>query len=207
MSLISTTGQAGLKRSTVRAAIGAAFHFDDGVQRYLASTEPRVDPAGNIWRAGSTLVQIDGIQFGVGRRTQPVTLTVAGLNTAGLNAEVAQALGEDPGGVNFFALALSQASLVRGRRVEFFLHQWDDEWAYIESPTSLGVYMMDQLSPAADGAQQTAAIKLTCEPILVSRFRAPNSYLCHEDQQARHPGDGALAFMAAYVVNQALPPW
>ena len=190
MTFFSDGASQALKAQNVFATIGAAFNFETGVEYYLRSTEPRIDPNGVKWQAASTLVNIDGLQFGIGRRTQPVTMTMNGLP-----------------GSEWVRLALTQATIVRGRKIEFYLHLFNSDWSYVEAPTSLGVYVMDMLTPAFDGGQQVAAVKLTCEPIGVSRFRAPNSYLSYEDQQARHPGDEALFLMAKYVVNQTLPPW
>lgn len=206
MSFVSPAGAAALQRASVLATIGVAFHFDSGIQRYLRSGEPRTSPGGVEWKAGSTIANIDGLQFGIGRRTQPVTLSVAGLPAAMLNEQIAAAdvTGE---GQTFFELAKSQATEAHGRKVEFFLHLFNPDWTYAEPPISLGVYVMDRLTPSFDGQNQVAAVKLTCEPIGVSKFRAPNAYLDTRDQQARYPGDMALDFMAKYVVNQSLPAW
>lgn len=190
MSLFSERAIAVLKKPTVRATIGIRFEFDDGPQFYIRGAYPRTDPNGIVWEAGSNIANIDGLQLGVGRRTQPVTITAAGLP-----------------GSSWVRLAASQSRLVRGRRAEFFLHAFDDDWKHIEAPTSLGVYDMDKMTVTYDGPSQTASVKLVCEPIGVSKFRAPNSYLNHPDQLARHPGDNILEFMPRYVVNQTLPPW
>lgn len=195
-----------LAGTTVRATIGVAFHFDSGVQRFLRSTDSRIDPNGLEWRAGSTLANIDGLQFGIGRRTQPVTLTMAGLPAASLNSRVAEA-DVTGAGQTFFDLAKTQAVEVRGRKIEFFLHMFKADWTYVEAPVSLGVYLMDRLTPSFDGQNQVAGVKLACEPIGVSKFRAPNSYLDTRDQRARYPGDAALDFMPKYVVNQSLGAW
>lgn len=208
MSLFSDRAAGALQQQSVQATIGAAFHFSPSVQRYLRSSEPRRDPAGVLWKAGSTFVNIDGLQFGVGRRTQPLTLTMAGLPAALLAEKIAQSGSDVTGdGRTFFDLAKSQADDVRGRKIEFFLHLFNNDWSYVDLPTSLGIYVMDRLTPAFDGQNQVAAVKLTCEPIGVSKFRAPNAYLDRRDQRARYPDDGGLDFMPRYVVQQTLPPW
>lgn len=202
MSLYSPAAQVALKQPSVLVTIGVKFYFDDGPQYYLRSSEPRRDPDGIVWKAGSAIVNIDGLQFGVGRRTQPVSLVMNGLPKAMLDAELSVVTEE-----SFYAFALAQAQEARGRRIEFFQHHFNADWSYIEPPTSLGLYVMDRLTPAFDGEAQTASIKLTAEPLSISKFRAPNMYLDRRDQRARHPGDGGLDFVPRYVVNQSLPPW
>ncbi len=190
MTLFSSAASAALAQTTVRATIGACFYFDSGPEYYLRSADSRISPGGIKWKGASNFVAMEGLQFGIGRRTQPVTLTIAGLP-----------------GSTWIALARDQADVVRGRRIEFFLHQFKPDWGYVDPPTSLGVYIMDKLTPSFDVNSQMAIIKLTCEPIGVSKFRAPNSYLDPRDQKARHPGDTGLDLMQRYVVNQTLPPW
>lgn len=190
MSLFTNRALAALSKPTVNATVGVCFRFDTGREYYLRSTDTRIDPNGIEWKAGSNIANIDGLQLGVGRRTQPATITAAGLP-----------------GSKWVRLAKEQAGTVRGRRIEFFLHLFDEKWAYVEAPESLGVYDMDKLVVSFDGDSQMAKVTLTCEPIGISKFRAPNGYLDNRDQQRRHPGDTALAKMGKYVVNQTLPAW
>lgn len=189
-SILSANAVLALSQPTANATVGVCFRFDTGPEYYLRSTDKRVDPNGIVWQAGSHIANIDGLQIGVGRRTQNVTITANGLP-----------------GSKWVKLATESTSIVRGRRIEFYLHLFDKRWKYVEPPTSLGVYEMDRLTVSFDGQDQKGSVSLICEPIGVSKFRAPNAYLDRRDQRARHPGDTACDMMPRYVNQQVLLPW
>jgi len=186
VTLFSAPGQASLKQSTVKASLGLKLSLSTGDQYLLRSTEPRTDPLGRRWQAAGNVAEITGLTFGLGRRKQQASVKLSALDPI------------------FLALAQGQTAEVRGRKAEFFMHLFNQDWSYVEAPTSLGIYIMDKLTVQYDGESMTASIALTLEPLTATRFRSPNSYLDDRDQQARYPGDTGLAFMGKYVVSQTL---
>lgn len=190
MTIFSDKAVAALMAPVVRSTLGVCFRFDDGPQYYIRAGFSRKDPSGIWWQGASYIANISGLQLGIGRRTQPATITASGLP-----------------GSSWVALAASDSGKVHGRRLEFYLHMFEEDWSYVEPPTSLGVYEMDKLTVEYDGAAQVATVSVSCEPIGVSKFRAPNAYLSREDQRRRYPNDSALDIMPRYVNNQTLEPW
>ena len=186
MSLFSLPVQSGLEKSGVQAALGLAMNFASGTERLLRSSETRTDPGGNVWKAIGNLGQISGLTFGIGRRTEQATITISGLDGT------------------FATKATGQATELRGRTAEFFLHMFNGDWSYLESPISLGVYIMDRFTVSYDGETQMATISLALEPLTATRYRSPSSYLDNRDQLARYPGDNGLAFIGKYVVQQTI---
>lgn len=178
-----------MQQGTVRRAFGVALHFSTGVRRLIYAAGTRYDPRGYLWEGVGVMVGVEGLAIGIGARTQPLKLTASGLD------------------VSLMTVAQNQAAQAKGAIVEVFEHWFRSDWQYIEAPSSVALYIADKLTPAWDGQARTASITLTCEPLTVSRWRAPNSYLDHRSQSARHPGDLGLSFMSEYAVANTIGIW
>lgn len=189
MSLYSDAIRAIFTRASVRRAYGAAFYFTSGTRRLIYGSGTRFDPDGNKWEGISVLVGIEGLTIGIGPRTQPLRLTISGLDAS------------------LMTIAQGQSSQSRGTYVEIFEHFFADDWSYVGKPVSIAMYTLDKITPNFDGQKRVAALDVNCEPLTVSSWRAPNAYLDHRSQQARAPGDKGLSFMAKYVVAQSLGMW
>lgn len=112
------------------------------------------------------------------------------------------------GGASPFSIGLSGVSQEAVARVragesdaidrtsQIFLQFFDEDWQVLDGPISLRKGRMTGFAFSGSGPV-SRSILVRAEGALLARGRPPGTYLSDAEQQARHPGDKGLAFVAS----------
>lgn len=165
---------------SVQASVGVRFDFASGTRRVWRGDGPIVDGLGHEWNAIGNIGQISGLSLGVGDVSEPLTFELSGL---------------DP---SFMTIAVDQDAEVRGRDCAVYLFAFNSDWSLAANPVSLRTAIMDRMVRKFDAENKVVSITLTAESFMVTRFRSPNGYLTHGDQNVRFPGDRGLERISGY---------
>lgn len=124
---------------------------------------------GQYWEGLGRLGGISGLEFGAIAATQPIDLTLSGLD-----AELA-------------AVARAQYSEMRGRRVSVYLLLFDEKMQSIDLPYLCMIATIDNASLRRAG--DTFTLDVTAEPIFNTKHMPALNLVTDADQQTRYPGD------------------
>jgi len=155
----------------VRMSVGVWFDFESQPMRVWQGRGAFTDPGGNTWNGLGAFGRITGLQGSSMLSVDPITMTLSGLDATMAN------------------VARQQADELRGRRCGVYLISFDDNWALLDNPYLLELYLMDKATLSVDGETRTLVITLSAEPLFFSKHIPPVAMITDADQQRKYPGD------------------
>jgi len=120
------------------------------------------------------------LELGPGQATQPIELTLSGLN-----ADLA-------------ALLPDQTSEVLNNRLKIWMICFDENWQIIDAPYCIRTAIMDRLQSLWDGDKQTFIVKLFAEPMMAAKHFPPYGALTDISQRQIDLNDRGLERVAIY---------
>ncbi|PPD10288.1 MAG: hypothetical protein CTY36_00405 [Methylocystis sp.] len=133
---------------------------------------------GQEWEGLGQLGGISGLEFGALAATQPITLTLSGLDAGLANT------------------AREQNSQMRGRRVSVFALLFDQSVQPIDLPYLCMLATIDHASMKRSG--DAYVLQVVAEPIFNTKHIPSLNLVTDADQQSRYPGDRIFE-RSAYV--------
>lgn len=124
---------------------------------------------GREWEGLGTFGDISGLNFGYESATDPIVMTLSGLNN-----ELAQA-------------ARDQESQMRGRTVSVYVLLFDSDWRPVDMPYLCQIAIIDRVS--LKYSDDSYVLELTAEPLFASKHLPALNLVTDADQQSRYPGD------------------
>lgn len=176
----SATVDTMLSGREVHCTFGVWFDFLSGVERVWLGRGTFTDKQGNEWLGMGELASIEGVQMSPMLSTQPVTMTLNGLDTTVLGAS------------SFVDLVRTQATEIRGRRCAVYILFFDANFAPLDNPFLAELYIMDKASLTVDGESNTMTVTLEAEPLFAQKHIPTVSYVTDQDQRAAYPADKAF---------------
>lgn len=181
----SSTVQNMLSGREVRSSIGIRFDFASGTTRVWLG-QGTVTHGGADWLGMGNLGAIEGIQMSPMLSTEPVTMTLSGVNTALMNE------------------VRNQATEIRGKTCGVYLLMFGSNWEALDSPYLIEQYLMDKASYTVEGESNTMSISLVAEPLFASKYVPATSYITNQDQQAKYAGDKIFERVALMAGRQTV---
>lgn len=166
----SSTVQTMLAGHEVRAAIGIRLDFTSGTVRAWVG-QGTVTHGGLDWLGLGQFASIDGLQMSPMLSTDPVTMTLSGLDTTLMNE------------------VRNQATEIRNRTCGVYLLMFGSDWKPLDTPYLIEQYIMDKATYTVDGETSTMSVSLVAEPLFASKYVPATSYITNQDQQAKYAGD------------------
>ena len=160
-----------LEGRNIYAALGVWFDFASGEERVWLGRGTFTARDGTEWSGLGELAAVDGIQSSAGLSTEPITMTLSGLDTSILD------------------MTRAQASEIRGRRCGVYLLMFDENAQPIDSPYLIDLYLMDKANFTVSGETRQMSITVTAEPLFSTKHIPRFSLMTDQDQQTRYPGD------------------
>lgn len=188
----SATVDAMLAGREVHCTFGVWFDFLSGVERVWLGRGTFTDNSGNEWLGMGELASIEGVQMSPILSTEPVKMTLNGLDTTTLGPN------------SFQDLARSQATEIRGRRCGVYILFFDSNFAPLDTPFLAELYLMDKASFTVDGETQTMSITIEAEPLFAQKHIPAVSYVTDQDQRAMYPNDKAFERVALLNGKQTI---
>lgn len=182
----SETVQQMLSGRNVHVALGVWFDFTGGVERVWLGRGTFTAKDGTEWSGLGELAQIDGIAATAGLSTDPITMTLSGLDTTLLD------------------MTRSQAAEIRGRRCAVYIHTFDENFQPLDTPCLVELYLMDKASFTVDGDSRSVSITVTAEPLFSTKHVPRFALMTDQDQQTRYPGDKVFERVALLSGRQTL---
>lgn len=181
---------------------GRIVHITAMAELAFASTTMRLwpgfgtlDAGGLEWSGIGDVGNIEGLALGPGIPTDPMVLTLTGLN----EFQTQKGIGV---GATLDAMLADQRREVYGRRARIWVQCFSADWSRLDDPVLVRTAIMDRLQRDTDpGRAATHIIRLFCEPITVDKHRAIGSMLTHKDQQRRFPDDLGLERKASISIG------
>lgn len=167
----SETVQEMLEGRNVFTAMGVWFDFTSGEDRIWLGRGTFTARDGTVWSGLGELASIDGIQSSAGLSTEPITMTLSGVDTEILD------------------LTRAQASEIRGRRCGVYILMFNETGQPIDEPYLIDLYLMDKASFTVSGETREMSITVTAEPLFSTKHVPKFSLMSDQDQQTRYPGD------------------
>lgn len=167
----SETVQELLDGRNVQTAMGVWFDFTSGEDRIWLGRGTFTARDGTVWSGLGELASIDGIQSSAGLSTEPITMTLSGVDTEILD------------------LTRAQASEIRGRRCGVYILMFNETGQPIDEPYLIDLYLMDKASFTVSGETREMSITVTAEPLFSTKHVPKFSLMSDQDQQTRYPGD------------------
>lgn len=176
--VFSHAAQRVLAGQRVGVTIGVKLELaDETIYLWLGNGALRSND-GQEWEGLGRLGGISGLEFGAVAATQPITLTLSGLDAGLANA------------------AREQNSRMRGRRVSVFALLFDQSMQPIDLPYLCMLATIDHASMKRSG--DAYVLEVVAEPIFNTKHIPSLNLVTDADQQSRYPGDRIFE-RAAYV--------
>jgi hypothetical protein len=167
--VFSHAAQLVLAGQRVGAAVGVKLELaSETLNLWLGNGKVRSND-GQYWEGLGRLGGISGLEFGAIAATQPLNLTLSGLD-----AQLA-------------AAAREQYSEMRGRRVSVYLLLFNEAMQSIDLPYLCMLATIDNASLRRSGDAFT--LEVVAEPIFNTKHMPALNLVTDADQQARFPGD------------------
>ena len=154
----------------VRSAVGIQFNFLSGVSRVWTG-QGNITHSANTWLGLGQFASIEGLQSSSMLSTDPITITLSGVDSA-LMSEVR-----------------NQATEIRGRPCSIYLLMFGSDWQPLDSAYLIEQYIMDKASFTVDGETRTMSISLTAEPLFSQKHIPLTAFMTDQDQQAKYAND------------------
>lgn len=168
--IFASSVQAMLSGREVRASIGIKFDFTSGSTNVWLG-QGTVTHSGSDWLGLGRLASIDGMQMTGIVSTDPITMTLSGIDTALMNE------------------VRNQATEIRGRSCYLYLLMFDSDWQPLDSAYLIEVYLMDKATFSVDGETNQMIVTLTAEPLFASKHIPPVAFMSDQDQKRKYPND------------------
>lgn len=182
----SETVQEMLEGRNVFTAMGVWFDFTSGEDRIWLGRGTFTARDGTVWSGLGELASIDGIQSSAGLSTEPITMTLSGVDTEILD------------------LTRAQASEIRGRRCGVYILMFNETGQPIDEPYLIDLYLMDKASFTVSGETREMSITVTAEPLFSTKHVPKFSLMTDQDQQTRYPGDRIFERVALMAGRQTV---
>lgn len=156
----------------VNAALGVWFDFASEEMRVWLGRGTFTARDGTEWSGLGEIASIDGMQSSPMLSTEPVTMTLSGLDAS------------------IIEMTRAQASEIRGRRCGIYILMFDENAQPIDEPYLVELYLMDKASFTVDGETRQMTVSLTAEPLFSTKHVPRFSLMTDQDQQLKYPGDG-----------------
>lgn len=156
----------------VNAALGVWFDFASEEMRVWLGRGTFIARDGTEWSGLGEIASIDGMQSSPMLSTEPVTMTLSGLDAS------------------IIEMTRAQASEIRGRRCGIYILMFDENAQPIDEPYLVELYLMDKASFTVDGETRQMTVSLTAEPLFSTKHVPRFSLMTDQDQQLKYPGDG-----------------
>lgn len=182
----SETVQEMLEGRNVFTAMGVWFDFTSGEDRIWLGRGTFTARDGTVWSGLGELASIDGIQSSAGLSTEPITMTLSGVDTEILD------------------LTRAQASEIRGRRCGVYILMFNETGQPIDEPYLIDLYLMDKASFTVSGETREMSITVTAEPLFSTKHVPKFSLMSDQDQQTRYPGDRIFERVALMAGRQTV---
>jgi hypothetical protein len=167
--VFSDAAQRVLAGQRVVAAIGVKLEFaNETLNLWLGNGSVRSND-GQEWEGLGRLGGVSGLEFGAKAATQPISMTLSGLD-----AELA-------------AVARSQYAQMRGRRVSVYALIFDEKTQPIDQPYLCMLATIDRASLKRSG--DAFVLELAADPIFNTKHMPALNLVTDADHQARFPGD------------------
>lgn len=167
----SSTVQTMLSGYEVRSSIGVWFDFASGAERVWLGRGSVTTNDSNTWLGMGNLANISGLQASSMMSTEPVEMTLSGLDTQLMNS------------------VRNQATDIRGRRCGIYLLMFDAGWRPLDNPYLIELYLMDKASFTIDGESRTMSVSLIAEPLFSQKHIPATAFMTDQDQQYKYSGD------------------
>lgn len=182
----SETVQQMVSGRNVNVALGVWFDFTSGIERVWLGRGTFTAKDGTEWSGLGELASIDGIAATAGLSTEPITMTLSGLDATLLD------------------LTRSQASEIRGRRCGIYILTFDENFQPLDTPYLVELYLMDKASFTVDGDSRSVSITVTAEPLFSTKHVPRFALMTDQDQQTKYPGDKVFERVALLAGRQTL---
>lgn len=182
----SETVQEMLEGRNVFTAMGVWFDFTSGEDRIWLGRGTFTARDGTVWSGLGELASIDGLQSSAGLSTEPITMTLSGVDTEILD------------------LTRAQASEIRGRRCGVYILMFNETGQPIDEPYLIDLYLMDKASFTVSGETREMSITVTAEPLFSTKHVPKFSLMTDQDQQTRYPGDRIFERVALMAGRQTI---
>lgn len=155
----------------VQSSIGVWFDFASGSERVWLGQGTLTTNDGNTWLGMGNLANISGLQASSMMSTEPVEMTLSGLDS------------------QLMTSVRNQATDIRGRRCGVYILMSDSNWKPLDNPYLIELYLMDKASFTVDGESRSMSVSLVAEPLFSQKHIPATSFMTDQDQQYKYPGD------------------
>lgn len=167
--IFSTAAQMLLAKQFVQMAVAVQLDLLNETLRLWRGQGGVTTNDGREWEGLGALGNISGLHFGYEAATNPITMTLSGLDN-----ELAQ-------------VARDQESQMRGRTVSVYALLFDEDWRPIDMPYLCQMAIIDRAS--LKYSDDSYVLELTAEPLFASKHLPALNLVTDADQQSRYPGD------------------
>ena len=167
--VFSDAAQLILAGQRVGVAVGVKLELvSETLNLWLGNGKVRSND-GQEWEGLGRLGGISGLEFGALAATQPINLTLSGLDAY------------------LASVARSQYSEMRGRRVSAYMLLFDENMRSTDLPYLCMLAVIDNVSIRRSG--DTFTIEVSAEPVFSRKHMPAFNLVTDADQQARYPND------------------
>lgn len=167
----SETVQQMVAGRNVHVALGVWFDFASGEERMWLGRGTVTTADSAEWRGLGQLAAIEGLHGSPTMATDPITLTLSGVD------------------LELLELTRSQASEIRNRKCGVYILSFDENFRPLDRPFLVELYLMDKASFSVDGENRQMRISVTAEPLFSTKNVARYAMMTDQDQQSKYPGD------------------
>lgn len=172
MSLyFSSTVETMLGGHQVQSSLGVWFDFSSGAERVWLGKGSVTTNDGNTWLGMGNLANITGLQGSYMLSTDPVEMTLSGLDS------------------QLMTSVRSQSTEIRGRKCGIYLLMFNGNWTPLDNPYLIELYLMDKASFTVDGDSRSMTVTLVAEPLFSQKHIPATAFMTDQDQQYKYSGD------------------
>lgn len=181
----SQSVQTMLEGKEVRTSMGVRFDFASTTTRIWLG-QGSITHGGLEWLGMGRLASIEGMQMSPMLSTDPINMTLSGVDAMLMNE------------------VRNQATEIRGRTCGLYLLMFDSNWQPLDDPYLIEQYLMDKASYTVDGETSTMSISLIAEPLFASKYIPQSSFVTDQDQKSQYPGDRIFERVALMAGRQTV---
>jgi hypothetical protein len=165
-----------LQSGEVKLAVLFEMSFVSGISRAWTGIGKLVTHDDLVWSGLGEVIQISGLQQGVGLSSNQSTLTISGATK------------------EWVKTALANEYEARGRDITIFIQIFNNDNTKLGEYFAVSSGIMQNLKFSANGPDKRT-ITIPIEGMLTRRRRPVFSWYTDSDQQKRFPGDKGLSFV------------
>lgn len=167
----SNTVQTMLSGVEVYSSVGVWLDFTSGASRYWLGRGSIRTNDGNTWLGLGSLANISGLQASPMMSTDPIEMTLSGLDA------------------DLMSSVRSQATDIRNRTCGIYLLMFNSSGQPLDNPYLIELYVMDKASFTVDGETRTMSVSLVAEPLFSQKHIPLTAFMTDQDQKAKYSGD------------------